>query len=117
MVVVLSDDPATARDWVEQVGTAMESTPLVMVLSAQAEPLIRPYFQGEVGLVKGLVGGVLGGAYYEGVSGSRGLASSYWDAFSIGLSATALVLLVGGILSAARPEQDESAKGKKGGGR
>jgi len=44
MVVVSTDNPDVARSWIEQVQPYLGATPIVMVLSAQAEPIVRPYY-------------------------------------------------------------------------
>lgn len=104
LLVVLVDDPLAARAWIEQVQprlqTAQGQTPLLMVASAQAEPLVRPFYQSSPRQVQGLVTGVRGGAAYARLTGRGGLPVEYWDAYSAGLLASAGMLLVGGLASA-----------------
>ncbi len=59
MVLIITDDPDTAKTWIEQVGTILEGTPLNMVISAQAEPLIQPYFRSSPQLLKDMFLGSL----------------------------------------------------------
>ena len=108
LVVVISDDPDNARGWIEQVQPALvdpvnpnNSTPLVMVVSAQAEPLVYPYYDNSPRQVTGIIAGVAGGATYE--SGVRPkIAHQYWHAFSWGTSLTAIILVVVGLVSLGR---------------
>jgi hypothetical protein len=109
MVFVFTDDADMARSWIEQVEPILVDpnnpsvkTFLAMVLSAQAEPLIYPYYMTSPKQVDGLVSGVTGGAYYENTINQDILARDYWDAFSAGLSITILVVLFGGLINLAR---------------
>jgi hypothetical protein len=99
MVLVITESPATARSWIEQVKPLQGDKPLLMVVSAQAEPVVRPYFDGEPQSIQGIVAGLPGGASYENLIGRINLARQYWDAYSIGISLIALLLLVGGTVS------------------
>ena len=95
MVMVITDDPDIARIWVEQVQPFLDptesgsGTPLVMIVSAQAEPLVYPYYQSNPKQVAGIVSGVVGGAFYEvtytGVSQREGTANNYWFAYNIAI--------------------------------
>jgi hypothetical protein len=101
MVIVVSDSPENAQAWIEQVQPSLGNTPLVMVVSAQAEPMIRPYYEGEPRQVQGVVSGLSGGASYEGLMVRNGLARKYWDAFSMGIVVAALLIILGGVINAA----------------
>lgn len=96
-VFVLSDNVEGARAWIEQAGPRLKNRPLVMVVSAQIEPVMRPYF--DSGQVKGLIGGLEGGAAYEMVNSRPGLGRRYADSFSTGLFLTALAIMIGGVWS------------------
>lgn len=101
LVAVATDDPERARYWIEQVGVALDSTPLLMLVSAQAEPMVRPYYQASPRQVQGIVAGLAGGGAYErahpNLAGGDGLARSYWDAYSYSLLAAALIIVVGAV--------------------
>jgi hypothetical protein len=100
LVMVIADNPDDARAWIEQVQPTLQSgeVPMVMVLSAQAEPLVRPYYEATPRQVAGLVVGMRGGAAYARLTGRGGLARMYWDAFSLGLLTAGAILLLGGSL-------------------
>jgi len=96
MVIVITDDPDIARSWIEQVQPKLRDTPLVAVVSAQAEPILHPYVGGENAQVRGMVGGIIGGAAYEQVIGMPNLARIYWDALNFSLLAAIAIILIGG---------------------
>jgi len=97
-VFVLTDSADTGRNWIEQAGPALGSTPMLMVISAQAEPMMRPYY--DSGQLKGLVTGLAGGKAYEQAVQHPGLGEAYWNPFSTGLLMAELLILVGGGWSA-----------------
>jgi len=86
----------------------------LMVVSAQAEPMLRPYFLSNQ--INGLVAGLEGGMLYESVQGKPGQARMYWDAFGVAMLATEILILFGGVWSLvsgllarrATMEQDEA---------
>lgn len=96
--IVLTDNPDTGRIWIEQAGPSLGSKPLLMVVSAQAAPMIRPYF--ESGQVQGMVSGLTGGALYETIAQHPdGNAGVYWDSYGAGMIAAELLIVVGGVWS------------------
>jgi len=96
LAVVATENPDTARAWIEQVQPQLGQVPLIMVVSAQAEPMVRPYYEGMPQQVQGFVTGLSGGAAYEGLMNRELLGRKYWDAFSLGILAAAGLILVGG---------------------
>jgi hypothetical protein len=101
-VIVLTNDPDTARSWIEQVGPVlkMEGTPLLIITSSQAEPLIRPYYEANPSQVQGMVASLAGGLAY-GLSIGNIQQNGEWDAFSIAITASVLIILIGSISRAA----------------
>jgi len=98
LVVVLTDSTETGRAWVEQVQPLLGTVPLTIVASAQAGPLLMPYY--DSGQIKGLLSGFLGGAMYEQLSGRVNLANTFWNSYQTGYVAGILMLIVGGVISA-----------------
>ncbi len=92
MLIVLADDPDTARMWVEQVGTRYPNLPLMLGLSAQAAPMLAPYYPTQV---DGSIAGALGGAAYERQTGLNGPSQERGTAFSLGILAAVLLIIVG----------------------
>jgi hypothetical protein len=96
-IIVITDNSETGRAWVEQVQPTLSvgNTPMLMVVSAQAAPVIQPYF--ESSQVKGMVAGLAGGMTYEQLRQVPGAAHTYWSAFQAGLL-TAMAFIVIGII-------------------
>ena len=95
LVIVLTDNPDTARGWIEQVEPLLAETPLLMITSAQAAPMIAPY--SDSGQVDGIVSGLSGGVSYELLMGQSGQAQRYWDAYQIGLIIAVTLTLAGAL--------------------
>jgi hypothetical protein len=100
-VLVLTENPDTARSWIEQAQPFLESAgkPLLMVLSAQAEPMVRPYYETSPRQVSGMISGLAGGAAYESISGNMGVSRLYWDAFGMGSVSAVGIILLGALVS------------------
>jgi hypothetical protein len=95
-VIVLTDNPDIGRLWIEQAEPSLRPQPMLMVVSAQAEPMIRPYMLSYQ--VRGLVAGLEGAAIYEkklGTTGQHGPRAS-WDAFGVVMLTAELLILFGG---------------------
>lgn len=98
LVIIITHDADTARTWIEQVGPTLAGIPMQLVVSAQAEPLVLPYYAGLPKQVSGIVTGLAGGVVYETLQGRSGVASQAWDAYSITLTLAVLLILVGGVM-------------------
>lgn len=83
LVVVATDDSDTARAWVEQVQPLLENKPLIMVVSAQAEPMIRPYYENTPKQVNGMVVGLTGSVAFEQIINRPGAAAKYWSPYNV----------------------------------
>ncbi len=113
LVLVLSDDAEGARIWIEQAAKPLNDakTPFIMAVSAQAEPMIYPYYVS--GQLDGLVSGLFGGASYEQARNELGLGRKYWDAYGLGLFLAEILLVLGALVNflaawnARRREQKE----------
>ncbi|HTX80135.1 MAG TPA: hypothetical protein VMC62_10720 [Longilinea sp.] len=95
-VVVLTDNPETARGWIEQVQPSLNGVPMFMVVSAQAAPLVQPYVAS--GQVSGMVAGLDEAAAYEQLTQRSGNAVTFLGAYQTGLIVVAALILVGGLL-------------------
>lgn len=118
MTVLLTDNPETARNWLEQVEPILRRNSFVVIASTQAEPFIRPYFQNpepSQRQVEGMLVGLRGGAAYEQNLGQLGTARFYWDTFGIGLLVAVILIILGGgynYLDEMRRVQRQSRRGK-----
>lgn len=111
-ILVITDNAESARTWIEQTEAKRGSVPVVMISSAQAAPMIQPYYDSQQ--VKGIVSGLHGAAIFEQSNpGRTGLARAYWDAYSIGMLLAAALVAVGGIWNLALGIRErKTAEGK-----
>lgn len=100
LAVVMTENPDIARTWIEQFQPQLGSKPLIMVLSSQAEPVVRPYYEGSPQQVQGFISGTAGAAAYENLLGRVGIARGHWGAYSLGVLAACVLILVGAIINA-----------------
>jgi hypothetical protein len=99
LVTVITENPETARAWIEQVQPELDATPLIMAISAQAEPMVRPYYEAFPKQVQGMVVGLAGSVTYESLMGHQGLSHSYWNSFGIGLLVAIALIFIGGVFN------------------
>ena len=97
MILVITDDPNTAKIWIEQVGSRLTDTPLTMVVSAQVEPLIRPYFRTSPRQVSGYVAGIIDSMNYEKLAERPYLADKLWLPFNMGIVIGVGIIFIGGM--------------------
>ncbi len=116
VVIVLTDNADSGRIWIEQTGSTIGNTPMLMVISAQAEPLMLPYY--DSGQIKGLVTGLAGGEAYGQTfirpDSQTGLAQRYWNSFSAGTLVAEILIIVGALSSAVtawRARRDQPGEG------
>lgn len=96
-VVVITDSAEVIRNWIEQVQPSLGETPMFVVLSAQAGPLIQPYFDSRQ--VQGGLSGLSGGAMYSQILGRTGFANPYMNALQIGAMLAVFAILGGGLVN------------------
>jgi len=108
--VIITDNADSARAWIEQTTLARGQIPLVVISSAQAAPMLQPYYASKQ--ISGLVGGLYGGAMYKQNSNLAGSARTYWDAFSIGMLLAMALILGGGLWNLALGLRDRAAARK-----
>jgi len=115
-IIVLTDNADTGRIWIEQTGSVIGKTPMLMVISAQTEPMILPYY--DSGQIKGLVTGLAGGEAYEQTmlrsDAQTGLAQRYWNSFSAGTLIAEILIVIGllqSALTSRRTRRNRSGEG------
>jgi hypothetical protein len=94
-IIILTDSAETGRVWIEQAGPLRGNASFVVVSSSQAGPMLMPYFASSQ--INGLVNGLNDASKVEQANGQAGLASRYWDAYSVGLLLAAVMILLGGL--------------------
>lgn len=107
-LVVVTDDADTGRYWIEQVQPALNGVPLILVTSAQAAPMLQPYYAS--GQVSAVVSGISGGSAYEQMMKLPGNSSYFFGAYQVLVLAVAALFLVGGLISLVKPAE----RGSKG---
>ena len=100
-VVVITAGTETARNWAEQTHPWIGDTPLIMVLSAGAEPLVRPYFEMTDQKVDGILTGLPSALAYQQMNGQTLTVESRWNGFGSMMFAVESILIAGGIYGAA----------------
>jgi hypothetical protein len=103
MVIVFANDADTARAWIEQTGPVLKANqiPLLLVVSAQAGPLLRPYVDTASSPVKAMLAGLPDNAAFENMTTRYSPGRhEIWDAFSLSLPIAALVILTGNLAGA-----------------
>lgn len=98
LALVITEDPDTGRMWIEQIGPMLEGKPLVSVISAQASPLLLPYYTSQPRQLQGLVSGVAGGMAYQNAAvfflENEGAAIP-WSVYSLAPWIGAMLMLIG----------------------
>ncbi|MCX6053495.1 MAG: hypothetical protein NTZ74_00995 [Chloroflexi bacterium] len=100
-VIVITDKAENARSWIEQVQPALGATPLLIVISAQAAPLIQPYYQS--GQVAGFLAGLNGSLAYELILQQPGSATHHLSSYQLSILFLVMALLIGGLVSLIQP--------------
>lgn len=96
-VFLFSAGAESARTWVEQAGPLLDSTPLLAVVSAGVEPILRPYYDSQAPPLDAIASGLPMALAYEGANGRQADALSRWNPYGSGMLA-AEALLAGGTL-------------------
>lgn len=104
-IIVITDKSETARVWIEQARPELGNTPLLLVTSAQASPLIQPYYQS--GQINGLVSGMPGSLVYERILGINGEATGNIASLQMISIFMAGLILVGGFICLVKPVTNE----------
>jgi hypothetical protein len=93
-IIVLTDSHETGAVWIEQTTGRRGATPMIIIASAQAGPMLLPYYDSRQ--VQGLLFGINAAAAAENANGGRpGLVRRYWNAYNLGLYAAALLIALG----------------------
>ncbi|MGD8759299.1 MAG: hypothetical protein PVJ07_03495 [Anaerolineales bacterium] len=98
MVAVITARPEIARLWAEQAHPWIGDTPLAMVLSTGADPLVRPYYETRDPWVDGLLSGLPAAMAYEQINGQPSQASARWNGFGVGVLVVEIMLATGVVM-------------------
>lgn len=91
-ILILSDSIVGARAWVEQLSALMPDNPLYLFLTAQAGPMLLPYW--DSGQVSGIIAGISEAAGVEAALAQSRAVADRWQLYQIGIWLMLIVLIV-----------------------
>jgi len=97
LLAVVTSGSEEAREWIEQGDPYLGDSPLVVVVSAGAEPLVRPYYESTDPKVQGILSGLTSAVAYEQRLGKVGLAHARWGSYGGGLLAAEVFVALGAV--------------------
>jgi hypothetical protein len=104
-VFLLTDSYEGGRIWVEQISALAPETPIFLLTTAQAGPLLLPYW--DSGQVGGMLSGLPDAAGYEALGELPGPAARRWGAYQAGILILAALLTLGLIFGFERAPDSE----------
>jgi len=104
-ILILSGSDESTRSWVEQLSILAPATPVHLILTAQAGPMLVPYW--ESGQVSGIISGLSEAAAVEALHGEGSDISVRWRAYQVGILLLIAVMLIGAFFVVERtPNED-----------
>jgi len=94
-ILILTENTEIGRAWIEQLHGEMADRPLLMVVSAQSAPLMRPYLDSDQ--LNGLIGGRVEGAMYDRIMEFPPRTTNVTAAYQIGMLIAAALTFLGGL--------------------
>lgn len=104
-ILILSDSYEGARSWVEQLSALTPQTPINLLVTAQAGPMLLPYW--ESGQVTGMVSGLSEAAEVETVLAKDNPVAIRWRAYQTGVFMLIALMMMGVIFGLERSANDE----------
>jgi len=108
-LLILSDSFEGAQTWIEQLSARSPETPLGILATSQAAPLLQPYF--DSGQVVGGVSGFSDAVALAGETGDSAEVLPRWRAYQVG----GLILIAALLLGAVFTPAGKPSPGKRGG--
>ena len=100
LVVVITEDSTRARQWIEQLTGRVPVSSIVFAVSAQVEPVLRPYYEANPRQVQSVLSGIRDGAIYETQAARRGWALQLWEAYTFVVLTGITLILIGSLVYA-----------------
>jgi hypothetical protein len=100
LVVVITEDSTRARQWLEQMKGHVPVSRLIFAVSAQVEPILRPYYEANPRQVQSVLAGIRDGAIYETQAARRGWAMQLWDAYTFVVMMGIALIFLGSLVYA-----------------
>ena len=101
-ILILADDYEGAVAWIEQFSSLAADTPIVLLVSAQAGPLLLPYW--ESGQVVGVVSGI---SDVVNIAGEAATFANRWRAYQVGIVLMMIML----IMAVSFPDRKQPGEG------
>lgn len=106
-IVILADDYEGATAWVEQLSSLVPETPIFLLVTAQAAPLLLPYW--ESGQVMGIAAGISDAV---NLADETAALTSRWRAYQAGILLVIVMLLIGITFPMHTKEDEEGRNGQ-----
>jgi hypothetical protein len=107
-LLILSDNFEGAQTWIEQLSARSPETPIGMLVTSQAAPLLQPYF--ESGQIVGVVSGFSDAVALAQADGESAAVTPHWRAYQVGVVILMAAMVLGAVIALARA----SASNKRG---
>lgn len=106
-IIILADDYEGAMAWVEQLSSLVPETPIFLLVTSQAAPLLLPYW--ESGQVMGIAAGMPDAV---NLAGETVTLTSRWRAYQAGILLVIVMLLIGITFPVHTKEDEEGRNGQ-----
>jgi hypothetical protein len=94
-ILIVTENSEIGRAWLEQLYPSLSDKPVMMVVSAQSAPLMRPYLDSTQ--LKGLIGGRVEGAMYDRIMESPARSPAVNASYQAGMLLSAALIALGGL--------------------
>jgi len=94
-VLLITENAEIGRAWIEQLHNSLSDKPLLMVVSVQSAPIVRPYL--DSGQLNGLISGRVEGAMYDRMMDSPPRAAIEMSSYQMGMLLAVGLIILGGL--------------------
>lgn len=109
-ILILSDNFEGAQTWIEQLTARAPETPLGVLATSQAAPLLQPYY--DSGQIVGVVSGFSDAVALANLSGSDSDLPQRWQAYQVGVVLLMVTLILGALFAPEQRSQRRPRGGK-----
>ena len=106
-ILILSDSYYGARSWIEQISILTPETPVNLVVTAAAAPMLAPYF--DSGQLTGMAYGLNGAAVLESAFSDGDSMATRSGAYRVGLLILMSVMVIGAIYAGNQKHEEGGA--------
>lgn len=109
-LLILSDNFEGAQTWIEQISARSPETPIGMLATSQAAPLLQPYF--DSGQIVGVVSGFGDAVALADAAGESAAVLPRWRAYQVGVVLLMAAMVLGAVSAPARPSSTKKRGGR-----